>query len=137
MFKMKHKVKKRVIVACVIVTLVIVLIVMFQMMNKKTEQALKNQINVELDMKQVKDGTYQGSSDGGMVYVEVEVVVKNHEIQEIQLLKHENALGKPAEAMIDDMILNNTDDVDTVSGATASSKTIRNAVNNALIKGLE
>lgn len=35
------------------------------------------------------------------------------------------------------MVQNNTDNVDAVSGATASSATIRNAVNKALQSGLE
>ena len=39
--------------------------------------------------------------------------------------------------MIDEMVKNNTDDVDIVSGATTSSKTIRDAVNVALQCGLE
>ena len=37
--------------------------------------------------------------------------------------------------MLDEMVKNNTYDVDCVSGATASGKTIRNAVNKALQKG--
>ena len=55
----------------------------------------------------------------------------------INLLKHQCGTGKPAEVIIDDMVKKNTDDVDSVSGATASSKTIRNAVNKALQCGLE
>ena len=43
----------------------------------------------------------------------------------------------PAEAMLEEMIKANTDDVDAVSGATCSSHTIRNAVNNALQEGLK
>ena len=69
--------------------------------------------------------------------VKVEVTVIDHQIQDIKLIEHRNGKGKPAEAMLEVMIQENTYDVDCVSGATASSKTIRNAVNKALQQGLE
>ena len=100
-------------------------------------QVLDKQVNTEIDMKQVADGTYTGSSDGGLVKVEVEVEVKDHKIVNINLLKHECGTGKPAESMLEEMVKKNTDDVDYVSGATASSRTIRNAVNQALQSGVE
>ena len=106
-------------------------------MRQSVNNALKKQVNVEIDMNKVKDGTYIADSDGGMVKVQVRVQVKDHKIEQIELLKHENGKGKPAEVIIDDMIQQNTDNVDGVSGATTSSKTIRNAVNKALQQGLE
>ena len=63
--------------------------------------------------------------------------MENHKITKIDLLKHQNGKGKPAEATLDEMIKANTDDVDAVSGATYSSKTIRNAVNKALKEGMK
>ena len=124
-------------IVCSVIILGILFFVMFQGMMKKSEEALNNQVNVAIDMNQVKDGTYKASSDGGMVKVEVEVTVKDHQITNINLLKHENGKGKTAEAMLDEMVEQNTDDVDCVTGATGSSKTIRNAVNKALQQGLE
>lgn len=109
----------------------------FASMTKKTQDALNKQVNVEVDMTKVKDGTYNGTSDGGMVKVEVAVEVEDHQIKNIELIRHDNGKGKPAEAMLEDMISKNTDNVDNVSGATTSSKTIRNAVNLALQKGME
>ena len=97
---------------------------------------MSKQHNVEIDMAQVKDGTYEGESDGGMVKVKVSVEVKDHKIAAINLIEHKNGKGKPAEAIIPEMIKKNTDNVDAVSGATGSSRTIRNAVNVALQKGL-
>lgn len=102
----------------------------------QTKRATDKMVNVDIDMEQVADGVYKGSSDGGLVQVEVEVEVKDHKIMNIDLLKHQNGKGEAAESTIDDMVRENTDDVDGVSGATTSSKTIRNAVNKALQKGL-
>ena len=132
---MKKKIKAILIVAASVVILFVALIaVMFGVMNK---EVLDKQVNTEIDMEQVADGTYTGSSNGGLVKVEVEVEVKDHKIVNINLLKHECGKGKPAESMLEEMVEKNTDDVDGVSGATASSKTIRNAVNKALQSGIE
>lgn len=119
------------------VSLVIVLGAMFIIIGVTCKTAMEKQVNVPVDMNQVKDGSYFGSSDGGLVKVEVEVTVENHKITKIDLLKHQNGKGKPAEATLGEMIKANTDDVDAVSGATCSSKTIRNAVNKALQEGMK
>lgn len=134
----KIKMKKKLKIALIVVVVIVLLFAaMFVAMGKKTNEALEKQVNVEIDMEKVADGVYKGSSDGGMVKVEVEVEVKDHKIVNINLLKHECGTGKPAESTLDEMVKNNTDNVDAVSGATVSSKTLRNAVNKALQSGLE
>lgn len=130
--------KKSIKILIIVVSTIVVIITAAKfMMRQSVNNALKKQVNVEIDMNKVKDGTYIADSDGGMVKVQVRVEVKDHKIKDIELLKHENGKGKPAEVIIDDMIQQNTDNVDGVSGATTSSKTIRNAVNKALQQGLE
>ena len=88
-----------------------------------------------VDVSQVKDGTYQGEEETALVKVSVEVTLKNHRITDICLLRHENGKGYIAESMIPEMIEKNTSEVDTVSGANMSSKTIKAALRNALAKG--
>ena len=84
---------------------------------------------------QVADGTYEGTAETPLVKVTVEVTVQKHALREIRLLRHENGQGAPAEAMLPEMLSRNTSEVDSVSGATLSSKAIRAAVRNALAKG--
>ena len=86
-------------------------------------------------LKNVADGVYEGIAETPLVKVTVEVTVKEHEIVDIQLLRHENGKGYGAESMIPEMLKQNTSEVDGVSGATFSSKTIKAAVRNALSKG--
>ena len=124
------------IVGSIVAAIVILFGVFILIMNQKAKEAMSKQHNVEIDMAQVKDGTYEGESDGGMIKVKVSVEVKNHKITAINLIEHKNGKGKPAEAIIPEMIKKNTDNVDAVSGATGSSRTIRNAVNVALQKGI-
>ena len=118
------------------ITLIVLMGVMFGIMTIQTKQAVAKQVNVPIDMNQVADGFYEGSSDGGLVQVQVIVEVKDHQIKSIEILKHENGKGKPAEIITDDMVAKNTYDVDAISGATTSSQTIINAVNMALQKGI-
>ncbi|MDF2510793.1 MAG: uncharacterized protein K0S04_659 [Herbinix sp.] len=85
-----------------------------------------------LDLSQVEDGTYTGSEDGGMVNAAVEVTVENHTITKINILSHECGTGKPAEVIVNDIVANNSLEVDTIGGATYSSNVLRVAVYHAL-----
>ena len=104
---------------------------------EKVKEAMEKQVNVEIDMSKVADGIYTGSSDCEVVQAEVEVTVKDHKITEVKLLRHVNGQGEKAEEIVNEMVKQNTYDVDGVSGATYSSNTIKHAVNVALQKGLE
>lgn len=127
----------------VIVVLVVIVVggtfavnMIYDSKKEKVEEALKKQVNVEIDMSKVADGTYTGSSDCEVVQAEVEVTVKDHKITEVKLLRHVTGQGESAEGIVNEMVKQNTYDVDGVSGATYSSNTIKNAVNVALQKGL-
>ena len=67
--------------------------------------------------------------------VEVRVTVSNGEISDIEILKHECGLGKPAEEMIPTMIQKNDVEVDAITNATYSSEVIKDAIRNALRNG--
>ena len=86
---------------------------------------------------QIADGTYPGQCDNGLVKVRVEVMMENHAIVEVQLLEHNNGLGSAAEVITDMVVQRQSVEVDAISGATISSKTILKAVENALSEGRE
>jgi uncharacterized protein with FMN-binding domain len=88
----------------------------------------------KVDLSKIEDGTYTGECSGGLVKAAVEVQVNQNQIVEIKILKHENGLGKKAEKVIDEVIRQQSLDVETVSGATTSSKVILKAVETALNK---
>ena len=64
------------------------------------------------------------------------MTVRDHRLESIELLEHENGKGTPAEVILERMLQHQTTAVDTVSGATCSSKVLRKAVENALAEGL-
>lgn len=90
-----------------------------------------------VNLADVADGIYEGIEETTLVKVTVKVEVKDHKLTDIQLIRHDNGKGQSAEAMIPEMLRENTSEVDEVSGATMSSKTIRAAVRKALAKGTE
>lgn len=130
---MKKAVKVILIVLAVLITLAAVAFVgAYTIQNRQLDQLTFE----DIDMSKVQDGTYVGESRTILVKAEVEVKVEDHKIQSIKILRHDTLRGKKAEVITDTMVTTNTYEVDAVSGATASSKIIKNAVNNALAKGL-
>ena len=81
------------------------------------------------------DGTYEGTADGHNGEIKVEVTVSNGAIENIVITDHAETegLSDPAfEEVPAEIMETNSTDVDTVSGATVTSKAIISAVENAL-----
>ena len=80
------------------------------------------------------DGVYKGTGTGYAGDITVAVQIKDKQIVEIDILSSSDdaAFFKRAQAVIDKIIEGQTLDVDTVSGATYSSRGIISAVKNAL-----
>lgn len=122
-----------IVILIIIVVLAITLIISFLNASKNLEE-LKNIKIDQLDLSNVEDGTYTGSYDCFPVMAEVNVTVSNHQITEINIVKHQHGKGGKAEAITDDVIAKQSLDVDTIAGATHSSKVILLAIDNALSK---
>ncbi len=130
--------KKRVgvyIIAVIVIILAGIGIAMFSMVGNYRRQVDAIQIN-SVDLTKVPDGTYEGSCKTLLVSVDIKVIVKDHQIKEIELVSHDNGKGAPAEVIPDRIVEAQSLDVDVVSGATSSSKVILKAVENALTRGV-
>ena len=93
-----------------------------------------------VDFKNLQDGTYVGEYEGG-VYKwrsnKVEVTVSNGKVENIRLLYHkENQTREFTKALYDKVITSQSLDIDTVSGATLTSKAYLKSVEIALIKSV-
>lgn len=83
----------------------------------------------------LQDGIFSGEAKNGPVKVEAEVTIQNQRIAGIKLTKHRNWKGEAAENVIPQKIIDEqSTSVDAVSGATASSTAIMNAVEAAVRK---
>ena len=78
------------------------------------------------------DGVYTGSHEIVWVGATVKVTVKDHAITEIELVEHKHDRGIQAEVIPGRVVSAQSLDVDIVSGVTASSKIILQAIANAL-----
>ncbi len=86
----------------------------------------------EFDLSQIPDGEFIGKHGAFPVSAEVEVTVKDHQITAIALIKHANGQGSDAEVIPQRVVDTQSLLVDTVAGATYSSKVILLAIQNAL-----
>ena len=121
-----------------ILFILIIVVSCTAMMNKEMEKAKNELMLVEdPDLSKVEDGIYRGKVETMLVKAEVEVSVKNHKIISISMIKHENGKGKPAEAIVDAIVKDNSTDVELIAGATMSSLVIRAAVIDAVNKGIK
>lgn len=91
--------------------------------------------NTAFNLETIEDGLYLGSCDNGLVKVQVEVKVKNKKIENVNILQHQNGMGGAAEKITEQAVKAQSVEVDAISGATMSSKTILKAIENALSKG--
>ena len=81
------------------------------------------------------DGTYEGSANGFSGKIKVSVVIKNQTIRSINILSNSDDaafFNRAKEGVTASIIAKQSTDVDTVSGATYSSRGIINAVKDAL-----
>ena len=83
---------------------------------------------------ELEDGVYKGNGTGFAGDITVSVQIKDKQIVSIDIISSsdDEAFFTRAKAVIDKIIEGQTLDVDTVSGATFSSRGIINAVKNAL-----
>lgn len=88
-----------------------------------------------VDVSKLEDGSYTGEYSTTLVSAKVEVVVEVRQITNITILEHEHGPNHGAYGVADYIVSEQTLNVDTISGATMSSKVIAKAVENALLKG--
>lgn len=103
-------------------------------------QNLKKTLNSmefeNIDFSQLKDGIYDGECDLEILTAKVKVTVDNGKVTKIDIIEHKHGAGYGAEKITEKVIEKGTIQVDTISGATGSSKVVLKAIENALKKGL-
>ncbi len=88
----------------------------------------------EVDLSKIENGTYTGTYQAFPIEVEVKVVVADQKITDIDLVKHNTGKGQAAEALPTKVVETQSLKVDTITGATYSSKVILLAIQDALSK---
>jgi len=126
---------------CLIVVIVFVVLgaaagIGWTFLSKEHKQARSLPLDA-VDFNKLKDGTYTGSYAGGMYRWranEARVVVSSGRVAQIELLRAEEKREEGWEqALYDRVIAAQSLQVDTISGATLTSKAYLQAVENALL----
>lgn len=107
----------------------------------KEHEEAKNLPIARLDFARLKDGTYHGAYDGGMLkwrVNEADVTVSGGKVTDIQLAATKDPAAKNMQAkeLYDRVIKAQSLQVDTITSATLTSKAYLKAVENALQKAL-
>jgi len=127
--------KKRYKVLIIIVIIVLVIGVAGKLIIDKIERDMEAVMLIEIedvDLSTISDGVYLGSYKSVPIEVHVKVTITNHIITDIEITKHVTGQGQGAEIIIDDILEEQSLDVDLISGATYSSKIILLAIKDAL-----
>jgi len=91
----------------------------------------------QVDLNTVEDGTYIGICQNKILFAVVRVEVSGHEIRGIEILEHKESYLPQAEMIADDVLMEQSLEVDAVSGATLTSDTVKKAIEDALLQGIQ
>lgn len=127
---------KRIVGLLILVFLMLLVgggVLLVKQLQKNLDQLTSTEIE-EIDLSLIPDGIYLGEYSCFPVVVEVEVTMASGVITEIRLIKHQNGQGTPAEIILDDVLEEQSLQVDSIAGATYSSRVILLAIEDALKK---
>lgn len=128
---MKRRLKISLIV---LVSFSFIIILVFLFLYYGKSDTLNLIIN-DIDLSNISDGSYIGSYNKGRFSCKVEVIVKDKKIENIKILnKPVISIEEITQEIINRVLEKQSLKIDVVTGATASSKAILKAVENALIK---
>jgi uncharacterized protein with FMN-binding domain len=95
-------------------------------------EALNKIIVAMPDITMAVNGIYSGRHYTPLVKADVEIEIYEGKIVSASVIRHVCGKGKPAEAVLNAVVEKQTVEVDSVAGATGSSKVILKAAENAL-----
>ena len=103
---------------------------------KEAAEGLATETDFGIDLSNVADGTYTGSGTGFSGTITVQVTIQGGKITAIEILSSgddESYFGR-VRGLVDTVIEQQSLEVDTVSGATYSSRGLLSAIKNALLQ---
>jgi uncharacterized protein with FMN-binding domain len=89
----------------------------------------------DVNLTSLSDGTYTGKYEAGRWANEVSVVVKDHKIVKVDVVK-DVTFAKPdvTEKILSSVVENQNTNIDTISGSTVTCKAYLKSIENALKK---
>jgi len=128
--KMKNKQARNISIA-VVITLLASFVVVASLLRPSTLDIGR------VDLNTVEDGTYIGICQNKVLFAVVKVEVSGHEIRGIEILEHKKSYLPQAEMIAGDVLAGQSLEVDAISGATLTSDTVKKAIEDALLQGIQ
>jgi uncharacterized protein with FMN-binding domain len=124
----------------VLLSLILVTVIYFTSCGFRKEVQKTREMRIEdVDLSKVKDGVFRGSYSYVDAKFLVEVSVKDHKIEKIDII--EAFTGTPyavnAKAVVDTVVAHQSLNVDVITGATTTSKAYLKCIENALKEGMK
>ena len=136
----KTRLKRKILIIAVVLIAVAGVVLAAKTALNKMESNLEGlmQLDVtDVDLTLISDGTYIGEYAALPVSAKVSVTIQDHHITNIDLLEHNNGQGAGAEVVPSIVVEKQSLQIDTISGATYSSKVILKAIENALQNSID
>lgn len=130
--------KKKHVILLIVFVVIAGIILAAVLVKSSLEKNLEQLVNLpiaDVDVTKLADGKYNGSFSAFPVSAEVIVTIANRKIADIDLIRHVTGQGQAAEILPEKVVEAQSLDVDSVSGASYSSKVILKAIENALASG--
>jgi uncharacterized protein with FMN-binding domain len=131
---MKKKKRKGLKIFLIVVGILAVVVIGFMSFLLVGQQGLKDAIIQNVDVSKLADGTYEGETTGSRFANKLEVTVSGGKITDIKIVKDMVVSLPDAQRVLSQVIDKQSLQVDTVSGATVSSKAYLKSIENALTK---
>lgn len=118
------------IIAGILLFIVIVAFLWIRQINQEMDQIDIGQVSFH----HLADGEYSGTFSHGPITAQTLTHIQDGKITDIKLVRHDHGLGSKAEMIIEDVVEQQSLQVDTVSGAAGSSKVILKSIEQAFNK---
>jgi uncharacterized protein with FMN-binding domain len=132
---MKQAVKVFGVIGIVLFVVIVFFMGRMLLMSNRIQSAYREVSRIDLSV--LPDGRYRGAFSDFLLAVELELTVRNGEISSLEILRQECGPGYEALQIVDRILAEQTPLVNTVSGATGSSKAIMSAAYRALRSGMQ
>lgn len=126
---------KKITAAAIIFTVVISVYILEVKPRLQAYEYVRNMPIGAIDLSKIADGVREGSFSLSDISCKVKVTVRNNKIESVEIVENAtNDLAKKAEKVAGNVLAAQSLQVECVTGATATSKAILKAVENALKK---
>ncbi len=126
---------KKITAAAIIFTVVAGVYILEVKPRLQAYEYVRNMPIGSIDLSKIADGVREGSFSLSDISCKVKVTVKNNKIESVEIVENAtNDLAKKAEKVAGSVLAAQSLQVECVTGATATSKAILKAIENALKK---